>query len=126
MRPKSPDGWKVATSPYRPSAMTPAPIQIQPRCSRMPRQTSHAPPISNSAAMRKRVAQRGQAPAGLVARQFARQHQLHEDQPNRGALHQRGPQPVGVAALVQEGPVGADQVFLEHGQWWSRVPEVAE
>src|SRR4051794_18426360 len=32
--------------------MTPAPIQIQPRCSRTPCQISHAPPISATAARR--------------------------------------------------------------------------
>src|ERR1700761_6926786 len=50
MRPKSPDGWNVATNPYRPSATTPPATQAHPRCSRRPCHTSHAPPISNTAA----------------------------------------------------------------------------
>src|SRR5690606_11050658 len=50
MRPKCASGWSVATTPYSPSATTPAPIHSHPRCSRSPCHTSHAPPISSSAA----------------------------------------------------------------------------
>src|SRR6188768_3400812 len=49
-RPKFASGWSVATKPYMPRAMIPAPIQTQPRCSRTPCQISQAPPISASAA----------------------------------------------------------------------------
>lgn len=50
IRPKFASGCSVATKPSRPNEMTPVPIQIQPRCSRTPCQTNHAPPISAIAA----------------------------------------------------------------------------
>ncbi|GGR89737.1 hypothetical protein GCM10010169_37470 [Micromonospora fulviviridis] len=50
IRPKWGSGWNVATNPYTPRASTPAATHHSPRCSRQPCQTSHAPPISATAA----------------------------------------------------------------------------
>src|SRR5690606_15469934 len=58
MRPKCASGWRLAKNPYRPRAITPAPIHNHPRCSRNPCHTSQAPPISNSAAPRNRTIDR--------------------------------------------------------------------
>src|ERR1041384_883673 len=58
MRPKFASGCSVATKPYTPSAITPPPIHNQPRSSRTPCQTSHAPPISIRAASANNATER--------------------------------------------------------------------
>src|SRR5665647_3873978 len=55
MRPKLASTCSVATKPYRPSEITPAPTHTRPRCSRTPCHTSQAPPISAIAARTNRA-----------------------------------------------------------------------
>ncbi len=57
---------RVATKPYAPSASTPSPIHSQPRCSRTPCHTSHAPPISATAATRNSRIERATVTAAAL------------------------------------------------------------